>query len=150
MTLRLELLQVADIPSYTEVELSAFKSHPRTPMIWTKGQNASVHAYINDRKQAELQNPKEPSMKCIDVTSGKLVAGATYTFAFEVQDGRPIATAPAESIAEDAPPPSNWPDGGNWNIVRWYKINTPRIVQQYMGGRPFISITRTFHLKKLY
>lgn len=146
MSLQIVPLDRNDVPAYARVELEAFRSHPRTPMVWTEGYNDSVYAYNENSKYNSLQDANEHSLKCFETGTGKMVAGATYTFAFRTEGNRTVAIEPPKPIAEDAPPPPNWPVGGNWGIARFYKINTPKVIQQYLGGEPYISKIASRHL----
>lgn len=132
-------LEERDIPAYTRVELEAFKSHPRTPMLWTHGYTSAVYAYNEAGKRRGLDDPHEHALKCIDLESGQLVAGATYTFAFKEENGQILAADPPEPVKDDEPPPPNWPAGGNWSMRRFYTINTPKVVQAHVGEQPYIS-----------
>lgn len=138
MSLQVVALDRSDIPAYARVELEAFKSHPRTPMVWTKGYTPAVYAYNESGKQKGFGDPAEHSLKCFDTRTGQMVAGATYSFVFTEADGVVHAVGPPEPVKEDAPPPANWPEGGNWAITRFYKINTPKVIQQHLGGQPYI------------
>lgn len=120
-----------DIPTLVHIELEAFKSHPRIPMLWPNGYTPDLYAFYSSKKLSSLQDPNTHLLKAIDTEHPELILGAAeVTYALD----------PAVNAAQTAPdsneqPPANWPKGGNWEMRRWFSGNTYRLVKEAFVDR---------------
>ncbi|KAI5361032.1 Putative GNAT domain, acyl-CoA N-acyltransferase [Septoria linicola] len=115
-----------DIPTLVHIELEAFKSHPRIPMLWPNGYTPDLYAFYESKKLSSLHDPNTQLLKAVDSANPDIILGAAeVTYALD----------PAVNAAQPAPdpngvPPSNWPEGGNWEMRRYFSVNTHKLVQE--------------------
>ncbi|RMY73871.1 hypothetical protein D0863_03599 [Hortaea werneckii] len=128
-------LQAADIPAFVRLELEAFRTHPRMPMLWPRGFTSDLHAYYENNKLQSLQKEASRIRKVVDDETGEIVAVAQWTFALEGDEQR-------NKISQftDEQPSANWPEGGNWEIRRFFKIEWEAWRAETMGGKPYIEL----------
>ena len=58
MTITIAPLLESDVPEFVRVELAAFKSHPRIPMLWPRGYTDDLYAYMEAGKRDSLNDPE--------------------------------------------------------------------------------------------
>lgn len=132
MTVTISPLTEKEIPDFVHVELEAFRSHPRIPMLWRRGYTDDVYEFYSASKKDSFQDPECRFVKAVDDETGKIIAASEWTFALD----------PAES-AEKEPvdsPPSNWPIDGNWELRRFFNLNLEKWVNEWLAGKPYISM----------
>ncbi|KAI7530586.1 hypothetical protein KC331_g14583 [Hortaea werneckii] len=135
MTISILPLQPADIPAFVRLELEAFRPHPRIPMLWPRGYTPDLYAYYEDSKTQSLQKEASRIAKAVDDETGEIVAVAQWTFALEGNDeGNKISQFTSEQ------PPANWPEGGNWELRRFFKIEWEEWRAEMMGEKPYIQL----------
>ncbi|KAI7277185.1 hypothetical protein KC335_g123 [Hortaea werneckii] len=69
MTITVLPLQAADIPAFVRLELEAFRTHPRMPMLWPRGFTSDLHAYYENNKLQSLQEETSRICKAKATTS---------------------------------------------------------------------------------
>ncbi|KAK3715829.1 hypothetical protein LTR37_006812 [Vermiconidia calcicola] len=132
MTVTISPLTEKEIPDFVHVELEAFRSHPRIPMLWRRGYTDDVYEFYSASKKDSFQDPECRFVKAVDDETGKIIAASEWTFALD----------PAES-AEKEPvdsPPSNWPIDGNWELRRFFNLNLEKWVNEWLAGKPYIKL----------
>ena len=134
MPIDIEPLLKDDIPTKIRIELEAFKHHPRIPMMWANGYNAELYSFKESEDRADYDDPNNYYWKAVDAETGEIIAVAEWTFHLDAE-----AEALQKPVAPDAPPPDGWPEGGNWPLRRFYKINFQRMKGEYLTGTPYIS-----------
>ena len=132
MPLTLSPLQESDIPDSVQIELEAFRSHPRIPMMWPRGYTPDLYEYYEEGKREKFHDANTKLMKAVDRETGKTVAISEWTFALDPEKQT------TKQPVDDNPPP-NWPIGGNWEMRKFYKLNLERWMKDYVGGRSYIS-----------
>ncbi|KAF2771517.1 acyl-CoA N-acyltransferase [Teratosphaeria nubilosa] len=120
MAMKMQPLQAADIPAYVQVELEAFRTHPRMPMLYPRGYTPDLDARI---------------FKVVDERTGKIVACSEWTFALD-----PKKTAESIAIDPDEQAPPNYPEGGNWAITRFYKNEWEKWRRETLAGKAYITL----------
>lgn len=81
-------LQTSDIPAFVRLELEAFRTHPRMPMLWPRGFTSDLHAYYENSKNQSLQKEASRIRKAVNDETGEIVAVAQWTFALEGDEER--------------------------------------------------------------
>ncbi|KAI7163480.1 NAD(P)-binding protein [Hortaea werneckii] len=135
MTISILPLQPADIPAFVRLELEAFRTHPRIPMLWPRGYTPDLYAYYEDSKAQSLQKEASRILKAVDDETGEIVAVAQWTFALE---GNDEGNKNLQFANEQ--PPANWPEGGNWELRRFFKIEWEEWRAEMMGEKPYIQL----------
>ncbi|KAI6876139.1 NAD(P)-binding protein [Hortaea werneckii] len=77
-----------DIPAFVRLELEAFRTHPRMPMLWPRGFTSDLHAYYENSKNQSLQKEASRIRKAVNDETGEIVAVAQWTFALEGDEER--------------------------------------------------------------
>ncbi|QIW95046.1 hypothetical protein AMS68_000564 [Peltaster fructicola] len=134
MPIHIERLTPADVPTKCKIELEAFKNHPRIPMMWPRGYTADLYSFKESSDASSLANPQCRMFKAVDAIRG-IVGTAEWTLALDVD-----AQAHQQPTPDDAPPPANWPEGGNWALRRFYKINIEKLLRQHLDNQPYIML----------
>lgn len=134
MAVKIHSLTEADVLTKVRLELEAFKSHPRIPMQWPRGYTADLHAFKDSGDRDGLRDPANRFFKAVDAATGQIVGTAEWTLCLD-----PAAEAAGQPIRNDAHPPANWPEGGNWELRRFYKINFEKMKKETLAGVPFIG-----------
>ncbi|KAI7720072.1 NAD(P)-binding protein [Hortaea werneckii] len=124
-----------DIPAFVRLELEAFRTHPRIPMLWRQGFTPDLYAYYEDSKAQSLQKEACRIVKAVDDETGEIVAVAQWTFALEGNDegNKTLQFTKKE-------PPANWPEGGNWELRRFFKLEWEAWRAEMMGEKPYIQL----------
>ncbi|GAB1739242.1 hypothetical protein NU219Hw_g3991t1 [Hortaea werneckii] len=135
MTISILPLQAGDIPAFVRLELEAFRTHPRIPMLWPRGFTPDLYAYYEDSKTQSLQKEASRILKAVDDETGEIVAVAQWTFAV---DGK-VGGNKTNQFTEDQPP-ANWPEGGNWELRRFFKLEWEAWRAEMMGVKPYIEL----------
>ena len=135
MTITISPLEEGEIPTFVHIELEAFRSHPRIPMLWRRGYTDDVYAFYNDSKKESFQDPECRFTKAVDNGSGKIIAVSEWTFALD-----PTKVEQKEQVDPNGSPPDNWPIDGNWELRTFFNLNLEKWVLQYLAGKPYISI----------
>lgn len=133
MSVSIKPVEAADIPAFARLQLEAFASHPRTPMMWRKGYTDQVYTYHETKTAQSLHDPGCRLIKAVDDETGAMVGVSEITFALDVERNRNQKPA-----GEDVSPPENWPEGGNWEMRQWYKRNGFALLQESFDGVPYI------------
>jgi hypothetical protein len=128
-------LEREDIPSFVRVELEAFRSHPRIKMLWPRGYTDDLYAYYEANKSKAFDDPQCRFMKAVDNATGELVAVSQWTFSLDTK-----YQTSQEPIDPNKAPPGNWPIDGNWEMKRFFDINSEKWTNEYLTGRPYISM----------
>jgi hypothetical protein len=135
MTITMSPLQESDIAEFVRVELEAFRSHPRIPMLWPRGYTADLYAYMEAGKLDSLNDPECRVMKAVDDETGKIVAVGEYVFALDVQK-----QLEKEPVDPNGGPPANFPKDGNWELKRFFSLNLEKWTKTYLAGKPYSSM----------
>lgn len=135
MPISVSPLLPTDIPASARLELEAFRSHPRIPMLWRAGYTPDLYAFYESTKRDGLADPESRYMKAVDDETGQLMAVSELTF---VLDSEKHARE-KEPVDPDGQPPENWPVRGNWELRRFFSLNTERWERQWLGGKPYTS-----------
>ena len=128
-------LTEADIPTFVHIELEAFRPHPRIPMLWPNGYTSELYAYYEANKSKDLKDPDTRFIKAVDDTTGDIMGVSQITFALDLSKN---AAQPRPD--PNAQPPANWPKGGNWELKRYFKVNTFDLLQESFAGKPYICM----------
>ena len=107
-------LSETDIPQFARIELEAFRSHPRIPALWPNGYTPDLYQFYEDEKLESFHDENCRLIKVVDGDSGEMIAAAEWTFALD-----PDTQAEKKPLDPLAPPPANWPAGGNWEMRRF-------------------------------
>lgn len=144
MTIKVHPLQPADIPAFVRLELEAFRTHPRMPMLWPRGFTPDLYAYYEDSKTQSLQKEASRIIKAVDDETGEIVAVAQWTFAL---DGKAEGNRTVQFTNEQ--PPANWPEGGNWELRRFFKMEWEAWRAAMMGEKPYIRTYIIYNCPRL-
>ena len=102
MSLSIEPLEETDIPRYVRLELEAFRSHPRIPMLWRRGYTDDLYAFYEDSKTKSYNDPQCRFMKAVDEKTGDIIAVSQWTFALDVAKNAEAEAKRNVKIAEEA------------------------------------------------
>ena len=134
MTITISPLTTVEIPSFVHIELEAFRSHPRIPMLWRRGYTDDVYAFYEASKRESFEDPECRFMKAVDNETGAIVAVSEWTFSIDTtKQKEKTPPDPNES------PPANWPTDGNWELRRFFNLNLEKWTKEYLTGKPYIS-----------
>lgn len=128
-------LAEADIPTFVRIELEAFRSHPRIPMLWPNGYTSDLYAYYEANKAKAFVEPSTRLIKAVDDTTGDIMGVSQITFALD-----PEKNAAQSRPDPNAQPPPNWPKGGNWELKQYFKVNTFDLLRESFAGKPYICM----------
>lgn len=131
MAIAISPLTEDEIPAFVRVELEAFRSHPRIPMLWRRGYTEDLYAYYEATKLDSFRDPETRFVKATD-EHGKIVAVSQWQFVLHPHKG-------TKPIDPNGQPPSNWPFEGNWELRRFFQLNTEKWVNESLAGRSYIS-----------
>ena len=134
MSFTISPLKEHEIPEFVRIELEAFRSHPRIPMLWRAGYTDDLYAFYEDGKRESLQDEECRFMKAIDNETGKMIAVSEWTFALD-----PEKRGKKDPVDPNGVPPANWPIDGNWELRKFFNLNLEKWTKQYLSGKPFIS-----------
>ena len=133
MTITIQPMAEGDLANFTNIELEAFRPHPRIPMLWPRGYTHDLYAYYNRCKVDSYHDPNEQFMKAVDET-GSMIAASEWIFNMDVNvEAKKIAPSRNE------PPPSDWPTDGNWRYKLASKIEWAKWQRKLFAGRPYIG-----------
>jgi ribosomal protein S18 acetylase RimI-like enzyme len=132
-----------DIPAIIRVELEAFRSHPRTPMMWRDGYTDDVYAFMEAKKREKLSDPDGRVLKAVDAATGQIVGASDFRFALD-----PARNAQRRPISPDAPPPRDWPRGGHWELRRFFDGNSEELERRSFAGLPYMGIVISAGLRR--
>lgn len=124
-----------EIPAYARLELEAFRSHPRIPMLWRAGYTDDLYAFYESNKRDGFDDPECRFMKAVDGESGRLMAVSEWAFVLDPEkhaEGK-------KPVDPDGTAPPNWPVKGNWELRKFFNLNLEKWENQYLAGRPYIS-----------
>ena len=138
MKISISPLQQEEVPEFTRIELEAFRSHPRIPMLWRRGYTDDVYEFYNANKTKSFQDDECGFTKAVDATTGETVAVSEWTFALD-----PAKQAAKEPVDPNGTPPEHWPLEGNWELRRFFDLNLEKWTKQYLNGRAYISMMRS-------
>ena len=138
MTIIVSPLEENDILDFVRIELEAFRSHPRIPMLWRRGYTADVYAFYEANKRDSFHERSCRLMKAVDDETGRIIAVSEWTFALD-----PTNHASKEPLHPNGEPPGNWPTDGNWELRRFFSLNSEKWTRDYLDGKPYISTS--FH-----
>ena len=133
MAIILAPLEENEILEYARLELEAFRSHPRIPMLFPNGYTDDLYAYYEDAERMSFHQPDNPFMKAVD-EDGKILGVSDWTFALDPENR--AKKPPADPNKE---PPANWPKGGNWKLKRFFTILWDRWTRETFAGKAYIS-----------
>lgn len=122
-----------EIPEYVLIELEAFRSHPRIPMLWRRGYTEDLYAFYESNKKESFQDPECRFTKAVDDESGAIIAVSEWTFSLD------LAKHNEEPVDPNGSPPADWPIEGNWELRRFFNLNLEKWMKQYLIGNPYIS-----------
>ena len=134
MALTVSPLREDEITEYVRIELEAFRSHPRIPMLWPRGYTEDLYAYYEANKKDSFEDPECRIMKAVDNETGKIVAVSEWVFALDV-----AAQMKKDAVDPNGTPPANWPIGGNWEMKRFFNLNLEKWTNEYLIGKRYIS-----------
>lgn len=135
MALTLSPLREEEIQGYARLELEAFRSHPRIPMLWRRGYTEDLYAYYEANKKDSFDDPECKIMKAVDNETGKIVAVSEWGFALDV-----AAQKKKDPVDPNGTPPANWPVEGNWEMKKFFNLNLEKWTNEYLTGKPYISM----------
>lgn len=130
-TITIQPLSEEEIPTFITIELDAFRTHPRIPMLWPRGYTPDLYSYYNSTKIRAFHDPASRFFKAVD-GCGKMLAGLQMTISLE----------PPSTPQDDAPQetkPVNWPEGGNWHMYTFFQQNRRVLVAETFGGQAHTS-----------
>ncbi|KAF2167209.1 hypothetical protein M409DRAFT_22638 [Zasmidium cellare ATCC 36951] len=133
MHITIHPLPPTEIPTFITIELAAFAPHPRIPMLWPRGYTPDLHAYMARVKREAFPSPSNHFIKAVDSDTGEIVGVSQ----FEIKEEGDEA---GELLAEDAPPPGDWPEGGNWGMKRFFARESWRLVEGSFGRGAHVVI----------
>jgi hypothetical protein len=136
MSLTVLPLEQDEIPRYVRIELEAFRSHPRIPMMWPRGYTDDLYAFYEASKTKSFEDPECRFMKAVDKQTGDIVAVSEWTFALD-----PVKNAGAEPVDPNGLAPDNWPVAGNWGIRRFFTLNLEKWRKIHLAGKPYIRMS---------
>ena len=134
MTVTVCPLEENEISEFVRIELEAFRSHPRIAMLWRRGYTEDVYAFYEANKRESFQDPSCHLMKAMDDETGKILAVSEWMFAPD-----PTRHAHKDTVDPNGEPPANWPADGNWEMRRFFNLNSEKWTSEYLTGRPYIS-----------
>lgn len=134
MAISITPLEREDIPSFVRIELAAFRPHPRIPMLWPRGYTNDLYAYYEANKNESFDDPECRFMKAVDDATGEIVAVSEWSFSLDVEKQK--EKKPADP---NGTPPENWPIDGNWELKRFFRLNTEKWRREWLDGEPFIG-----------
>lgn len=145
MSVTISPLTRDEIPTFVKIELAAFQNHPRIPMLWPRGYTADLYAYYEANKNESFDDSESRFVKAVDDATGDIVAVSQWTFSQNL--GKQRERKPTNP---DEQPPENWPIEGNWELKRFFKLNTEKWEKAWLEGEPYIGmlniqIKLTFH-----
>lgn len=123
-----------EISAFVRLELDAFRSHPRIPMLWRTGYTDDLYAFYESNKQGSFRDSECRFMKAVD-ENGQLMAVSEWAFVLDPEKH----TEGKKPVNPDGLPPSDWPALGNWELRRFFTLNLEKWERQYLAGRPYIS-----------
>jgi hypothetical protein len=107
-------------------------------MSWPRGYTDDLYAYYDKRKLQSFHDPNTRMLKAIDSDNGgEIIAVAEYTFALD-----PEKTAAKELGDPNEKPPADWPQDGNWELRRFFKLEWEKWRRGILAGKPYIRKTR--------
>lgn len=139
MPITISPLHPSEIPAFARLELEAFRSHPRIPMLWRAGYTADLYAFYESNKRDGFADPECRFTKAENDETGRLMAVSEWAFVLDPQKH----AERKEPVNPDGMPPSNWPIGGNWELRRFFDLNLEKWEKEYLAGRPYISESRS-------
>ncbi|KAK4493839.1 hypothetical protein PRZ48_015024 [Zasmidium cellare] len=133
MPITIHPLLPSEIPTFITIELSAFAPHPRIPMLWPRGYTPDLHAYMARVKRDALPNPSNHFIKAVDDATGEILGVSQFEVVEEGAGG-------GELLKEDAEPPGDWPEGGNWAMKRFFARSSYWLPVESFGASPYLLI----------
>lgn len=133
MAITISPLTSAEIPAAVRLEMEAFRHHPRIPMLWPNGFTDDLYAYFESTKRQSFTDPDRHRFMKAVAEDGTLMAVSEWTFVLDPAAGE------KKPVDPDGRPPSNWPWMGNWEIERFFQLNTEKWVEGSLAGGPYIS-----------
>ncbi|KAK6436650.1 hypothetical protein LTR95_007152 [Oleoguttula sp. CCFEE 5521] len=103
-------------------------------MQWPRGYTPDLYAYKEIGDRGDFQDPANHYWKAVDSKTKEMVACADWGFHLESK------VEECEGLTEESGPPEDWPEGGNWKLKRFYRLNTGRMIKQYIGEKPYIML----------
>lgn len=76
-------------------------------------------------------------VKAVDDETGEIVGVSQ----FEINDDGKVGDGP---MKEDAEPPGDWPEGGNWALKRFFAIWSYWLPVESFSGRPYLCMLSFF------
>ena len=134
MAITISPLEANEIAEFVRIELEAFRSHPRIPMLWRRGYTDDLYAFYEAGKTESFHDPEYRLMKAVDSETGKIVAASEWTFALDTAKQQEKQPVDPKGV-----PPNNWPIDGNWELRRFFNLNLEKWTNQYLAGHPYIS-----------
>lgn len=92
-----------------------------------------LYAFYERRKLERLREGTSRVWKAVDDASGTIVAIAEWTFALD-----PKEAASNRPTDPDDLPPADWPQGGNWELTRFFKIEWEKWRREVLADKPYI------------
>jgi len=135
MTITVEPMDEADVQTFVRIELEAFRSHLRMPMMWPRGYTDDLYAFYDDRKMESYNDSKQCLIKAVDNETGKIIGASEWTFAVD-----PTADGKKPHVDPNEQPPPNWPKEGNWPLRLFFKIEWEKWRREALDERPYIGI----------
>ncbi|KAK5676147.1 hypothetical protein LTS10_011439 [Elasticomyces elasticus] len=135
MAVQISPIEETDVPEYVRIELEAFRTHPRLPMLWPKGNTDDLHAYYEERKMKNFHDPDCHILKAVEEPTGKIMGISEWDFYLD-----PKAAAETPISDPDERPPANWPEGGNWAIRSFFKLEWEKWSRETFAGKPYIEL----------
>ena len=134
MSITLSPLERDEIPAFVRLELEAFKSHPRTAMMWPRGYTEDLYAFREANKSEGFDDPDCQFIKAVDDTTGNMIAVSEWVFSLDTT--KQLEKKPMDPNAD---PPANFPVDGNWPLRRFFALNLEKWTKEYLTGEPYIS-----------
>lgn len=138
MPISISPLLPTEIPASARLELEAFRSHPRIPMLWRAGYTPDLYAFYEFTKRDGLADPESRYMKAVDDETGQMMAVAEWAFVLDPEKH----DREKEPVDPEGRPPGNWPERGNWELRRFFSLNTERWESEWLSSNPYISKLR--------
>ena len=135
MNINISPLTENEIQDFVRIELEAFRSHPRIPMLWRRGYTDDVYAFYKTSKTDSFDDPECHLMKAVDEQTGDIVAASEWVFALD-----PTKQTEKKTVDPNGRPPANWPIDGNWELRRFFNLNLEKWQREYLTGKPYISM----------
>jgi len=134
MPISLHPLVQADIPAFVNIELEAFRSHPRMPMLFPRGYTPDLYAFYHTSKLKAFNDPESRMWKAVDDESGEIIGCLQMTVKV---DGDGDAN---EVESGNSTPMDGWPEGGNWEMRQWFARNGRKMIEESFRGRGFTIV----------